>query len=349
MKIKAIIYPILAILIGSCEKSFLQRNNPNNIAEDLFYQNEQDATLGLYGVYDALQNNQLYGNFFNLLDEISDNGTNGNATNGFREMEESAHTPLNVRIQNIYTHLYNVVRQANYVIAKVGEMNSGQISDAAKSRIIAEASVLRALAYFHLVNLYRDVPFYTESVTAFTEGKGPTSRADIYKFLKEDLAKNISALPAVIPPNEAGRTGRAAAIALLGKVHLFDHEFDKASAQLGRLFDSQFQLALYPDYTTLFLPYPEAEFSSEILLQVNFVNDGAENGENFSLRIDPAAQPIKPRQYFTPNAALVNSYLYTDGRPFANSDLYGTRSPLYVASGPNRYRDRDPRLRASVL
>lgn len=349
MNIKAIIYPVLLILIGGCGKSFLQRDNPNSIAEDLFYQNEQEATFGLYGVYDALQHNQLYGNFFNLLDEISDNGTNGTASNGFREFEESAHSPLSVRAQGFYTYFYNVIREANYVVARVAAMHPGQISEAGRGRIIAEASVLRALAYFHLVNLFRDVPFYTEQVTAFSEGKGATGRADIYAFMKEDLARSIPALPAVVPPGEAGRAGRAAAIALLGKVHLYDNEFAKASAQLGRLFSSEFQLSLYPDYAKLFTPGPDAEFSSEIILQVNFINDGVENGESFSERIDTAAQPIKPRQYFTPGATLVNSYLCTDGKPIADSELYGTRSPLYNSSGVNRFYNRDPRLRANIF
>src|SRR5690606_15780892 len=160
-----------------------------------------------------------------------------------------------------YTQFFNVIRQANYVIARTSAMESSQISAAAQNRIVAEASFLRAFAYFELTNLYRDVPLYTEPVSAFSAGKGPTDKAEIYAFIKNDLAANIPALPPVVAANEAGRISRAAAIALLGKVYLFDGQYGEAAAQLGQLFQPEYGLSLYPDYSTLFTPLREAEFS----------------------------------------------------------------------------------------
>lgn len=343
------LYLVISLIFGSCGKSFLQRDNPNNIAEELFYQDENEATYGLYGIYDALQAGGLYGEYFNYFDEITDNGTDGTSSNGFREFEESAQSPLSDRVRGFYTQFYNVIRQANYVVARTSDMEPTQISDEARNRIVAEASFLRALAYFELTNLYRDVPFYTEPVDAFSQGRGPTDRADIYAFIKKDLAATIPALPAVVPASESGRASRAAAIALLGKVYLFDGDFPNASAQLGQLFDSEYGLSLYPDYSTLFTPRQEAEFSPEIIFQINFTGDGIDNGENFSVTIDTTKQPVKPRQYFTPSANLVDSYLCTDGKPIRDSELYGPRSPIYDSVGVRRFSNRDPRLRASIL
>src|SRR5690606_37687024 len=112
------------------------------------------------------------------------------------------------------------------------------------------------LVYFELTNLYRDIPFYTEPLNAFSKGKGATKKAEIRRFLKQDLLQVIPDLPIDIQASEHGRVSRAAAIALLGKIFLFDQEFDKAAATLGQLLQAPYHFKLYPDYAELFTPLP---------------------------------------------------------------------------------------------
>ena len=56
--------------------------------------------------------------------------------------------------------LYEIVRNANDIIARV-ESNEN-LSEAIRNQVLGEAYFMRALAYFHLTNLWGDVPYFRE-------------------------------------------------------------------------------------------------------------------------------------------------------------------------------------------
>lgn len=339
---------ILTIAALGCKEGTLDVKDPNKIPEADFYQNESDALFGLYGIYDAYQNTNLFGAQMSNIDQISDNLSNNSSSDGFRAFQLSAQDPFtNPRVDGFFLHGYNVVNRANYVIKRVTDMSNTQISSAGRKRVLAEAAFLRCYAYFLLVNLYRDIPYYTDPVTITSTPVGPTKGTVIYQNLITELNAIIPDLPVDIAGNEKGRSGKAAAITLLGMIHMYKSDFPNALETLKPLLSAPYSFELYPSYVNLFTP--AGEFSKESIFEINFDGSPNDQSANFSDQIDTTLQPFKPRNNLSPTAKLVDSYLCTDGKPIANSPLYGTKSPLYNNSGVNKFKNRDPRLRGTIL
>ena len=84
----------------------------------------------------------------------------------------------------------------------------------------AEVRFLRALAYYHAMDLYGNPPFADENSTIGTSTlPKQISRADLYKYIESELRAIDGALLAP-RTNEYGRADKAAAYALLAKMYL---------------------------------------------------------------------------------------------------------------------------------
>ncbi|MEJ7558558.1 MAG: RagB/SusD family nutrient uptake outer membrane protein [Pedobacter sp.] len=346
---RSIVLILLVVSITACKKSFLQNDNPNDIAETLFYQNEKDALFGLYGIYDAYQSPKLFGFKYAMFDGAADNAMNTQNLDDFGDIEKGNNSPVSEPVNDIFTQFYTVINRANYVIKRTTEIDKASISESSRNRIIAEASFLRDFAYFELSNIYRDVPLYLEPNGASSTGKSSSKKAEILAFLKQDLISKIPNLPTTIPAAEYGRTGRGGAVALLGKIYLWEKDYSNAAVTFAQLMTGPYNFTLYSDYAGLFTSNSAAEFSSENIFQINFASDGVDNGSTFAEVVNTSQAPRLPRSSFVPLASLVDSYLCTDGKPIIASTLYGSKSPLYNATGTSRFMNRDPRLRATVF
>ncbi len=337
---KFVITMIIIIVVVACKKSNLDLNNPNEVVLDNFWKSEAEALIGLAGVYDAYQFNQLAGQRYREMEVITDNAQVVN-DNGWAGLETSTHNSSISTILQFWAYNYNVVSRANLVIKNVNEMPITLISESSKKRIVAEASFLRANAYLDLTSLYGNIPFYTEPVNPLGEAKGKTPKVEIQDFIIKDLVDNvIPNLPATIPANQRGRISNWASKALLGKYYLHNLKWAEAALQFKEIIDSK-QFSLFPDYARLFTP--EGEYSSENLFEIGFIEGGIDAGEAFSVRIDTNLAPIFPSSTYTPSANLVASYPAIDGLPITGAN----RSPLYNPAQP--FLNRDPRLRATIF
>ncbi len=83
----------------------------------------------------------------------------------------------------------------------------------------AEARFLRALSYWHAMDLFGNVPFVTDQdpIGAFLPEQ--IDRADLFSYIEEELLDIVDVL---VPPltNEYGRADRGAAMTLLAKLYL---------------------------------------------------------------------------------------------------------------------------------
>lgn len=105
---------------------------------------------------------------------------------------------------------------------------------AKKTRFVAEAKALRALYYFNLVRMFKNIPLILEPVDP-TQMYNITQAtpAEVYKQIEADLVAAINDLPATVTSSELGRLSKGAAKALLGKVYLYDGKKAEAAAQLA--------------------------------------------------------------------------------------------------------------------
>ena len=163
-------------------------------------------------------------------------------------------------IYAFYSRIFMVVGMANEFIR---EAKASEVDFAQKQQLIDEARVLRAIAYYHAIDNFGNVPFSDETAIV---GVAPDQimRADLYAWMENELKDLVdnSALPA--KGATTSRASKAAAKFLLAKLYLNAEVFtgtaayDKCADVLKDLMDDGFSLhttsaGTYPAYQELFL------------------------------------------------------------------------------------------------
>lgn len=244
-----------AALVGiysGCKKEFLERDNPNAISAQTFYETEEDATRAVNGAYAALQHFGLYHRFYHMTtdlvgDEVS---TTGGAAQQWRDMKTGAANADNELPRELWESCYQGIRRCNLVLKHV----PGIAMDATtRDRIVGEAKFLRALYNFHLVINFGDVPLINEVVELDSPEnlKFPTRTpaSQVYAQIITDLQEAEAVLPkkSQYATSDAGRATQGAAKALLGKVYLYTQQYSLAATKLNEVITSN-EYGLVPEY-----------------------------------------------------------------------------------------------------
>lgn len=121
--------------------------------------------------------------------------------------------PNDVFIAAIYSRIMYTVAVCNeYVRATEGN------TDANIKKYNAEARFIRALAYYHAIDMFGNPPFVTEKDTPGAFFPKQTTRAELFTYLETELKAIEGELGA--PKFEYGRADQAAAWTLLAKLYL---------------------------------------------------------------------------------------------------------------------------------
>jgi len=211
---------VLVTVLSSCE--VLDEESLTNVSTEKFYQNESDALAALTAAYARLKSGNGYYRqvFLSALYASSDQGL---STFLFRDFKTGTITNTNSNLTPMWRDIYFGVRDANNVIANV---ESIEMNEQLKLRIIGEARFLRALHYFNLVRCFGEVPLRTEPLESEeSEGLPTSSIVDIYEVIIDDLKyasencwQRTESRDYYI--NDLGRVTKSAAHALLAKVYL---------------------------------------------------------------------------------------------------------------------------------
>lgn len=212
--------------MASCSEDFLVKTDPNAIAAADFYQTENDVLLGLNGAYQSLRNNNGIAEGSGLYaEQRSDNtGTNDNQSNAGEpfQFNDFSILPSNTYLRSHWLALYQIVTRANQVLA--GMEGIPFANPQTKAQYQAEAKFIRALAYFHLVRKWGDVPLVTQPLNSADAVRASTFREKkekVYEQIVADLTEVAnSSLPDVQPAAQKGRVSKVAGNALLGQVYL---------------------------------------------------------------------------------------------------------------------------------
>lgn len=126
-------------------------------------------------------------------------------------------TTSDVFIMSMYARIFFQISVCNEMIRQA--QNCG-INSASIQMYIAEARALRALSYYHAIDMFGNVPFSTENDPIGVEGPEQISRADLYKWLVEEIKDFTPALMESAGAANYGRFDQYAAKMLLAKVYL---------------------------------------------------------------------------------------------------------------------------------
>lgn len=247
-KIKNIIIVFFAFSISfSCQDGFVQEDPEFVIDSENFFNSPEDYELALIGAYDLLA--ATYLNV--MLGEIaSDNTLAGgeSATDviGIQEIDDMIHTPVNAQLRNIWQWMYAGLNRANFILEF-----QDNIAFEGQDQIIAQARFLRAYFMFELVKFFGDIPFLEDQRIQFGDqfvlDRRPASEA--YELIVADLQFAGNVLPTTSV--QAGRVTRGAALALLGKVFIFQDRFGEAIPVLDQVIQSGV-FDLVSDYNSIF-------------------------------------------------------------------------------------------------
>lgn len=123
----------------------------------------------------------------------------------------------------MYYRIYFQVSMANEFLRETSDAklaSRGQTSIASTVKTYrAEARFLRAIAYWHAIDLFGDVPLVTEADAIGKTAPAQAKRADVYAYIVSELNAIRADLPAA-GTGEYGRADQGAASMLLAKVYL---------------------------------------------------------------------------------------------------------------------------------
>ncbi|MBJ6368276.1 RagB/SusD family nutrient uptake outer membrane protein [Snuella sedimenti] len=157
--------------------------------------------------------------------------------------------PTNKFFGYIYNRSYfNIAQVNNFVldVQKAGIENADQF--------VAEARFIRAITYYYLMDMFGGVVKVTEADGVTGVLKAKEKRADIFKFIEEELLAIESIIPA---NNDYGRANRAAVHMALAKIYLNAEvytgspQYDKALTYSEKVI-TESSFSLDADYQSIF-------------------------------------------------------------------------------------------------
>jgi tetratricopeptide (TPR) repeat protein len=235
-----------ALFFPACEDEFIGRDPVYSIDSENYFNNESDYYNALIAAYDLLQ--PTYLNV--MLGEIaSDNtlagGESANDVIGIQQVDDMIHTPVNEQLDAIWDWMFAGVNRASFILEF-----ADKIDFAGKEQILAEARFLRAYYNFELVKWFGPIPIKENRFALGDETSIPRSPvSEVYAFIESDLNAAVAELAETAP--QVGRVSLGAARALLGKVHLYQEEYQEAATALEAVINSG-NYRLEEDYDRIF-------------------------------------------------------------------------------------------------
>ncbi|CAL2080843.1 RagB/SusD family nutrient uptake outer membrane protein [Tenacibaculum sp. 190524A02b] len=265
--IKLVLIALTFIVFG-CE-DYLDITPEGRENSENFFNSADDYEKALTGVYDLLSTTYLN----QILGEIaSDNSLCGgeNATDvlDWQQIDDMTHNPDNGALRNVFQWMYAGISRANYIIEFKDKTNFER-----KPQVLAETKFLRAYYYFELVKFFGSVPMYLDKriTREETQTINKSTKAEIYQQLEKDLQAAAAVLPWT--QTQKGRATKGAALALLGKVYLYQDKFLPATQVLDQVINSS-QYNLVSDFASIFSN--QNENNAESVFEVQYF--GQEGG-----------------------------------------------------------------------
>lgn len=229
---------------------------------------EDGLSLGGGDAWRSAQDNWIYGTV-----------TGGEAYKGsvggdqapvltFAKMEHNAASAF---LDSRWKALYEGISRTNAVLEVAPE--SEVLSEAEIAQKEAEARFLRAHFYFELKRHFGNVPWVDETTEEFRQPNTGSDAVDVWSRIEEDFSFAKDNLPDPSEKADVGRADALAAQAYLGKVHLYQEEWDDALTELEAVINSG-AYSLTPAYQDMFNAETENNSGSVFSVQ-NTGNDGS--------------------------------------------------------------------------
>lgn len=266
-----------SVLMMSCKKDFLEILPKSTITIDLLFNTDKDFQDAVIGSYKEFMD------FYNYYWQFGD-------LPGEDMWQAAPRVPDRIKIDNFavdvndailsngWRDLYQVIERTNTLLSKGEKADASIITN--KDIYIGEAKFLRALAYFHLVRIFGDVPMIITPLTIQESlEKTRTSVDVIYNdLIIKDLLEAEAKLPATYAAANVGRATKGAVRSLLGLVYLTRKDFVKAETKLQEV--TTMGYSLLPNFNDLF--NFNLEHHKEYIFDIEYIDGNVGLGSPFT-------------------------------------------------------------------
>lgn len=313
---------VLALALTSCDSDILDTTPKDQIAPEIFYQNENEAVMGLMGVYNA------YNQHWYQYDFMSDNNFMHHDWQGSMEFGNWTHTSESWRALDKWEINYATIGRSNAFLENIEDP---PFDDDVKTELEAEARFMRAVSYSELIHFFGDVPLIlgTQSLDEAEVPRDP--KEDVLDQIVEDFDFAAANLPPTQPSGEVGRATSGAAHAMKARILLYEEQWEEAAEAALEVINSGVY-DLFHDYEDLFAE--ENENNIEIIFDTQYMQDQR-----------PQPWPstcLGYSEWPTPGVTtdIIDEYRMTSGLPIDEDPDYDDQDP---------FTDRDPRLKATFV
>jgi hypothetical protein len=276
----------------SCSKDFLEVTPKGVFLSENYYANQSQAYSALVGVYDVMRKNSGgFENMITMMNAGSDDqyAGGGGATDGAGIQGFSNYTLTQFTMPgSFWGDHYQGIFKANMLLMK---LPNTEMNDLLKQRYAAESKAVRAMCYFNLVRMFKNIPLILEPVgTGDMYSINQAKPEDVYAQIEKDLTEAIAILPPTVPSSEFGRFTKGSAKALLGKVYLYEGKNAQAAEQLAEVNGptpggtSIYGYKLLTNFSDLWVV--ANKFNSESILEASHTNQGLTGWGNWGQSSD---------------------------------------------------------------
>lgn len=275
---------VCCLLIASCSEDWLEHASTTQPTTDNYY-NTAEEVYGATGVlYNSVWNSWSDKAFTSVGDVLGGtvSGVAGNTQyNSFYNFNIQSTDGL---ISDTWYSCYKAAGNASVLIQTLKEKRD-QLGEHDFLTIgIAEASFIRAFAYFYIARTFGDAPIVDSPLELTKEGHDLVPlyyQEDVLNYALENLEVAVADLPEV--SYQTARVNKYSAIGLMAKIYLYKQDYANAAAKAKEVMDyaeSSGLIYLYPDFQELFTSSSVAIGNPESLFALQFISTAGWNGAN---------------------------------------------------------------------
>ena len=344
LKILSVI--IIAASFWSCNKT-LNPNVYSSLTNTNAFNTVSDAVAAVNAVYARLKGPAVGDNFdywtvrhFALTDLTTDVGHCSYGGDP-GQLSLAQWNSSNGLLAEDWRQIYKLIADANNALYNIGNMTT--ITDEQKNQFFSEIKFLRSVAYMDLTDAWGPVPLLTEvdvanaTPASYVSQPIPASVERVDSMIIADLTTAASVLPvnyennAIYSSNDFGRATKGAALTLLAKLYLREHNWQQAADYCKQVMDMNVY-KLYPTYLGLFT---EAnKWCEENIFSV--ISDANVNGTELMNHFGPLNHPVVVNrwQYYAVSWDFYNSFDNQDERKLCFYPKYTGVDGLMYAQPP---------------
>lgn len=233
----------LILIICCCSlgcNTILNVDNPTDkiVGDDLFNDSEsaESAVLGIYSTISG-SSNIFTGAITQYPAIYCDEATFTGQALSTLEFYQGALSSTNSFIEtSFWGNGYRLIYQINTCLEKLN--NSKVLPLTTKNHLSGECKFLRAFIYFHMIQLFGEVPLITGTDYRANENMPRTRISSIKDFIEADILSAKDLLSDAYPTNKKVRANKWAAAALLARYYLYQQNWRRAEEEASAIINT---------------------------------------------------------------------------------------------------------------